>query len=87
MTRVAIIGTGLIGASIGLGLREQADQKTIEIVGYDRNTQRARAAERRDAIDKRENSALAAVQDASLVIISTPILAMREEMEEIRNPL
>ena len=29
MTRVAIIGTGLIGASIGLGLREQADKNTI----------------------------------------------------------
>ncbi len=87
MTRVAIIGTGLIGASIGLGLREQADERTIEIVGHDRNTQRARAAERRNAIDKRENSALAAVQDASLVIISTPILAMREVMEDIRSAL
>ena len=87
MTRVAIIGTGLIGASIGLGLREQADDRTIEIVGHDRNTQRARAAERRNAIDKRENSALAAVQDASLVIISTPILAMREVMEDIRSAL
>ena len=87
MTRVAIIGTGLIGASIGLGLREQADKNTIEIVGYDRNTQRARAAERRDAIDKRENSALAAVADASLVVISTPILAMREVMQEISSTL
>ncbi|MCY4456207.1 MAG: prephenate dehydrogenase/arogenate dehydrogenase family protein [Chloroflexi bacterium] len=87
MTRVAIIGTGLIGASIGLGLREQADKKTIEIVGYDRNSQRARAAERRDAIDKRENSALAAVADASLVVISTPILAMREVMQEISSTL
>ena len=87
MTRVAIIGTGLIGASIGLGLREQADEKTIEIVGHDRNTQRARTAERRKAIDKRENSALAAVRDASLVIISTPILAMREVMREIANAL
>ena len=87
MTRVAIIGTGLIGASIGLGLREQADEKTIEIVGYDRNSQRARTAERRKAIDKRENSALAAVADASLVIISTPILAMREVMQEIASTL
>ena len=87
MTRVAIIGTGLIGASIGLGLREQADEKTISIVGYDRNSQRARTAERRKAIDKRENSALAAVRDASLVILSTPILAMREVMVEIANAL
>ena len=87
MTRVAIIGTGLIGASIGLGLREHADPKAIEIVGYDRNTQRARTAERRKAIDKRENSALAAVHDAALVVISTPILAMPEVMKEIANAL
>ena len=87
MTRVAIIGTGLIGASIGLGLREHADAKSIEIIGYDRNTQRARTAEQRKAIDKREHSALAAVRDAALVVISTPILAMREVMEEIANAL
>lgn len=87
MTRVAIIGTGLIGASIGLRLREHADAKAIEIVGYDRNGQRARTAEKRQAIDKRERSAAVAAQGASLVVISTPILAMREVMEEISSAL
>jgi prephenate dehydrogenase len=87
MTRVAIIGTGLIGASIGLGLREHADAKSIEIVGYDRNGSRARSAEKRNAIDKRERNAMVAVEGAALVVLSTPILAMREVMEEISRAL
>ena len=87
MTRVAIIGTGLIGASIGLGLHEHADAKSLEIVGFDRNGQRARTAEKRNAIDKRERSAMVAAAGAALVVLSTPVLAMREVMEEIGGVL
>ena len=87
MARVAIVGTGLIGTSIGLGLREHADAGTIEIAGYDRNADGARAAERRGAIDGRESSARAAAAGASLVVLSTPILAMREVMAEIAGAL
>jgi hypothetical protein len=43
VSKVAIIGLGLLGGSIGLALREQA----IATTGYDRNPDtRARAAER-----------------------------------------
>ena len=35
MPRVAIIGTGLIGASIGLAMRQRSQIKDLEIVGYD----------------------------------------------------
>ena len=87
MTRVAIIGTGLIGASIGLALREHTDAKSLEIVGFDRNGQRARAAEKRDAIDKRERSAMVAAAGAALVVLSTPVLAMRDVMKEIGSVL
>ena len=87
MARVAIIGTGLIGASIGLGLREHADAGTIAIAGYDRNAERARGAERRGAIDTRERNAAVAADGASLVVLSTPILAMREAMAEIAGAL
>ena len=87
MARVAIVGTGLIGTSIGLRLREHADARTIEIAGYDRNADGARAAERRGAIDGRESSARAAAAGASLVVLSTPILAMREVMAEIAGAL
>ena len=87
MTRIAILGTGLIGASIGLGLREYVETTGIEIVGFDASREREREAERRKAIDKREAGLRRAVEGASLVVISTPVLAMREVMEEIAPAL
>ncbi len=87
MTQVAILGTGLIGASIGLGLRAHESTSDIEIVGFDVSREREREAERRKAIDRRANGLRDAVHDASLVVISTPVLATREVMEEIASAL
>ena len=87
MTQVAILGTGLIGASIGLGLRAHESTSDIEIVGFDVSREREREAERRKAIDRRANGLRDAVHDASLVVISTPVLATRELMEEIASAL
>ncbi len=87
MTQLAIIGTGLIGASIGLGLKAAEGTEDIEIVGFDTSRERERAAERRDAIDRRASSLRDAVQGAALVVISTPVLATREVMEEIASAL
>lgn len=87
MTRIAILGTGLIGASIGLALRNHAEMNDIEIVGFDANREREREAERRNAIDKRERGLRRAAEGASLVVISTPVLATREVLEEISGVL
>ena len=87
MTQLAIIGTGLIGASIGLGLKAAEGTEDIEIVGFDTSREREREAERRDAIDRRASSLRDAVQGAALVVISTPVLATREVMEEIASAL
>ena len=87
MTQLAIIGTGLIGASIGLGLKATEGTESIEIVGFDTSREREREAERRDAIDRRASSLGSAVQGAALVVISTPVLATREVMEEIASAL
>ena len=87
MSHVAILGTGLIGASIGLGLRAAEGTDDIEIVGFDTSRERERAAEGRKAIDRRGRSLRDAVQGASLVVISTPVLATREVMEEIASAL
>ena len=87
MTQVAILGTGLIGASIGLGLRAHESTSDIVIVGFDVSREREREAERRKAIDRRANGLRDAVHDASLVVISTPVLATREVMEEIASAL
>ena len=87
MTQLAILGTGLIGASIGLGLKAAEGTEDIEIVGFDTSREREREAERRKAIDRRGSSLRQTVQGAALVVISTPVLATREVMEEIASSL
>ncbi len=87
MTQVAILGTGLIGASIGLGLKAAEGTDDIEIIGFDTSREREREAERRKAIDRRASSLRDAVAGASLVVISTPVLATREVMETIASNL
>lgn len=80
--RITIIGLGLIGGSIGLRLK-QADLPALEIVGQDRERSAERTAEKMGAIDRAEHDPKKAVQGANLVIISTPITALREVFNEI----
>lgn len=87
MPRVAIIGTGLIGASIGLRLRAASDLPDLEVVGADRESGRAKRAQKIGALDTTARDAPAAVRDASLVILSTPVLALRRVMAEIAPAL
>jgi prephenate dehydrogenase len=84
--RITIIGLGLIGGSLGLALKA-AKLTDIEIVGYDRDAQAAGDARRMGAVDKSERSLHRAVGDARLVIIATPIMALRGVMEEMAGEL
>jgi prephenate dehydrogenase len=84
--RITIIGLGLIGGSLGLALKA-ANLKDIEIVGYDKDGTAAGDAQRLRAVDKSERSLQRAVRDARLVIIATPIMAIRGVMEEIAGEL
>ncbi len=86
MERITIIGLGLIGGSLGLALKA-AKLTGIEIVGYDRDTLAAGEARRLRVVDKSERSLQKAVRDARLVIIATPIMAIRGVMEEIAGEL
>ena len=47
--KIAIIGTGLIGASLGLALKQT--KLDAEIVGHDKNTSAAALARKRGALD------------------------------------
>ena len=82
MERIAIVGTGLIGASIGLGLHA-AKLRDIQIVGYDESGEALAQARRRGAVDGGEQTLAAAVDGARLVIISTPALAAHAVLTEI----
>jgi len=84
--RIAIIGTGLIGTSIGLVLAGRKDRK-YEVVGTDLERARARTAKKMGAIDREISSYRDAVADAGLVILAVPVLAAREVMENMAEHL
>lgn len=84
--KITIIGLGLIGGSLGLALKA-AQLPSIEIVGHDRDRGTEGDAKRMGAIDKAEHNLPRAVEGASLVIIATPVLAVKETMELIAPDL
>ena len=72
--RVAIVGLGLLGGSVGLAVKEHASG--IQTTGYDRDSNvRERAAER-GLVDKVCDSPAEAVRDADLVVLCVPVGAM-----------
>lgn len=87
MPQIAIIGTGLIGTSIGLRLQADEVIRDLSIVGSDRNHGHAKRAQKLGAIDQAERDPARAVRDASLVILSVPVLALRRVMREIAPAL
>ena len=78
--RVAILGTGLIGASVGLALKAARPQ--TQIAGYDASGDNLRRAQAVKAVDRRA-SLRDALGDADLAIVSTPVGAMKALFEEI----
>ena len=77
---VTIIGMGLIGTSIGMALK-RSKSVSLKIVGHDREPTNSREAQKKGAIDAIEWNLPASVQDANMVIIATPISAMKDVME------
>jgi prephenate dehydrogenase len=67
--RVAVLGTGLIGGSIGLALA----QREIEVVGFDASDERAAKALELGAITTIAPSLAAAVDGADLVVVAVPV--------------
>ena len=68
--KVVIIGTGLIGGSLGLALKKQ--RLAGQVIGLSRHQKNARLAKKAGAIDG-IGASLEVVADADLVILATPI--------------
>lgn len=89
MQRVTIIGLGLIGGSIGLGLRRWSSQNAkggndaLEITGFDTDLEQQSYAKKINAVDKTEWNLVNAVKNADIIIIATPVLAAREIFVDI----
>ena len=86
MAKITIIGTGLIGTSLALALR-QSSLRDLEVVGTDADRQARSGAEKRKAFDKVENRLFNAIQGADIVVLATPVLAMKDVMELIAPEL
>ena len=80
MPKIAIVGAGLMGTSLALALR-QSQLLNLEVVGTDANGGVRTAAQRTKAFDKIENRLLNAVENADIVVLATPIMAMQEVLE------
>ncbi|MEL7318818.1 MAG: prephenate dehydrogenase/arogenate dehydrogenase family protein, partial [Pseudomonadota bacterium] len=72
--RVAIIGLGLLGGSIGLAIKERAPE--IETTGYDRDETVRQTAAERSLVGAVCNTGAEAVAGADLVILCVPVGAM-----------
>lgn len=82
MAKIAIIGTGLIGTSLALALKE-ARIKNLELVGTDFDNSARAGAVKKKAFDRVENRLAPTVRDADIVIVATPVMAMRDLLSTI----
>jgi len=79
--KVTIVGLGLIGGSIGLGLK--ASTKDIQVIGHDIDHGIGRLAKKMGAVDENVVNLINACDDADLIVIATPIPALRETLGHI----
>lgn len=84
VTRIAIIGTGLIGGSIGLALRSVYPD--LEIVGFDENESLSLALDR-GAVTLGAVSPARAVENCQIVIVATPISSIPGVFNSIAGSL
>jgi prephenate dehydrogenase len=83
--RVAIVGMGLIGGSMGLALHKiRAAQR---ITGYDSGSGVCEQAQRTGVIDESSDRLVDVVSDADLVILATPVGAMNTILKGISSAL
>ena len=89
MQRISIIGLGLIGGSIGLGLRRWSDangksgSSALDITGFDTDLEQQHYAKKINAVHRTEWDLAKAVRNADVVILATPVAAMKELFGDI----
>ena len=79
MTKIAIVGTGLIGTSLALAIKNSNLQ--VDVVGTDYDGNARAGAQKSGAFNKVEGRLSNAIRGADLVVYAIPIMAMREMME------
>jgi prephenate dehydrogenase len=81
MERVAILGTGLLGTSVGLALRAAGFKGSI--VGWNRSRGQADTALSMGAIDSIGGDPIATAKASQVVLLAVPIFATLDLMEQL----
>jgi len=76
--RIAVLGVGLIGGSIGLAARKQLDE--IEVVGFGRSRDKLERAMELGAIDRASESLEWSLEGASACFACAPVGALPEQV-------
>src|SRR5689334_670988 len=71
--RIAVLGVGLIGGSIGLAARSRLD---AEVAGYDPDRELLARAVELEAVDSAAETVATAVDGAELVFCAAPVTAL-----------
>jgi prephenate dehydrogenase len=83
--RIAILGTGLLGTSVGLALRAAGFRGSI--VGWNRGAEGAQTALAAGTIDSIATDALQAARESQVVVLAVPIYATLDFMEKLSGVL
>ncbi|NJC97321.1 MAG: hypothetical protein C3F07_18005 [Anaerolineales bacterium] len=83
--QITIIGLGQIGASIGLALKARG--ASLQIMGHDKDTRAAKAAQEAGAVDTYKYNLPDSVRDARIVVLALPFSEVRETLEVIAPDL
>ncbi|HEY6490392.1 MAG: prephenate dehydrogenase/arogenate dehydrogenase family protein [Terracidiphilus sp.] len=79
--RIAIVGTGLLGTSLGLALRKAGFRG--EIAGWNRSSEAAETAKTMGALDTVAPDAIAMTCASQVVVLATPVYAILDWMERL----
>ena len=72
MNRIAIVGTGLIGASVGLAARARG----LSVAGWDADGDTLAVAHERGAVEVAVDTLADAVEGADLAVVATPVATL-----------
>ena len=79
--KITIVGVGLLGGSIGLAARRR--RLAGEVAGFVRRAASLKDCEKAGAVDFATTDLLAAVSNADLIILCTPLAQMRSLAQQI----
>ena len=79
--RVAIVGTGLVGASLGLAFTRLTE--VAEVVGWDHDPDQLAVAVSRGAVDRAAGSAAEAAAEADVVVLAVPVSVVGATAKEL----